>query len=107
MKKILLLSVLLLIPQCAKAFSGDVAPADVLQVHDMQMLNEQRFRMEEYNDYKDMQEEKTRFWKKNKSAKEQVQEITNQVQKRQEQVAAPSKRSEFIKENGQLKIKYY
>ena len=107
MKKILLLALLLSVPQCVKAYSGDVAPASVLQVHDMQMLYEQKFRQEEVNDYKDLKEEKARFWKKDKAVSDQIQQIETQVQKRQEQVAAPSKRSEFIEENGQLKIKYY
>lgn len=115
MKKFLLLSVLLAsIPNIANAFAGDIAPAAVTQVHDLQMLEEQRFRRDEVNDYKEVKEEKARFWKKNKTeqqavqdAKQQVQQITDQIQQKQQQVVAPSKHSEFIRENGQLKIKYY
>ena len=115
MKKFLLLSLIFAsIPYSANALSGDVAPADIMQVHDMQMLYEQRFRQEEVNDYKDIKEEKARFWKKNKTseqaqqeARQQVQEITNQIQNQQNRISAPSKRSEFVEENGQLKIKYY
>lgn len=108
MKKVLLLSFLLAsIPYCAKAFSGDVAPASVLQVHDMQMIYEQKFRQEEVNDYKDMEEEKARFWKKKRNTEQQVQEVKEQIQTQQNRITAPSKRSEFVEENGQLKIKYY
>ncbi len=115
MKKFLLLTVLLAsIPQCAKAFSGDVAPADVMQIHDMQMLYEQKFRQDEVNDYKDLKEEKARYWKKNKSdeqrtqeAKQKAQEIKDQIQTQQNRISAPSKHSEFVEENGQIKIKYY
>ena len=115
MKKFLLLTVLLAsIPQCAKAFSGDIAPADVMQIHDMQMLYEQKFRRDEVNDYKEVKEEKARFWKKNKTdeqrkqeVEQQVQNIERQIQTQQNRITAPSKHSEFIEENGQLKIKYY
>ena len=39
--------------------------ADVIMVHDMEMIKQQKFRMEEINDYNDVQTEKERFQKKN------------------------------------------
>ena len=39
--------------------------ASIIQVHDMQMINQQRFRMEVLNDYNDVETEKARFEKKN------------------------------------------
>ena len=40
--------------------------ADVIMVHDMEMINQQRFRMEEINDYNDV---KTNFLTKNSLSK--------------------------------------
>ena len=39
--------------------------ADVIMVHDMEMIKQQKFRMEEINDYNDVQTEKERVQKKN------------------------------------------
>ena len=112
MKKLLLLSLIIAsIPYCAKAMSGDIAPASVMQVHDMQMIYEQKFRQEEMNDFNEVKEEKARYLKKfripERKAQEVKQQVEGQIQKQQQRVAAPSKRSEFIEENGKLKIKYY
>ena len=108
MKKLLLTAFLVSIPYCAYSFVGEFSPADVIQVHDMQMINEQRFKMEQqFDENESLQEEKTRYWKKNKSPNKQVEETKEQIQQKQQQVIQPSKHSEFIQENGQIKIKYY
>ena len=46
-----------------------IAPPDaaIIQVHDMQMINQQRFRREVLDDNNDVQTEKERFEKKNSS----------------------------------------
>ena len=108
MKKFLLFGLILAaLPLSANAIDGDIAGASGIQVHDMDMLREQYFRREEYNDFKEMKEEKARFWNRNKSAQEQINELKQEIKQEQQKVAAPSKRSEFVEENGQLKIKYY
>ena len=108
MKKILLsVLVISMMPVTANAFSADIAGASGIQVHDMQMLREQQFRREEVNEYKDMKEEKARYWKKTQNAQEQVNNLKQEIRQNQQQAAAPSKRSEFVEENGQLRIKYY
>lgn len=61
MKKLLFLPLLFVsLPVSA------MAPPDaaVIQVHDMQMINQQRFRQEVLNDYNDVQTEKERYEKK-------------------------------------------
>jgi len=108
MKKILLaLLMISMLPISANAFDADVAGASAIQVHDMQMLREQQFRREEVDENKDLNEEKARFWKKRNNAQEQINNLKQEIQQKQQQVAAPSKRSEFIQENGKLRIKYY
>ena len=60
MKKLFLLILLMFVS--LPAFS--VPDAGIIQVHDMQMINQQRFRMQEINDYKELKEEKSRFEKR-------------------------------------------
>ena len=68
--------------------------AGVIQVHDMQMINQQRFRMEEINDYKEVQEEKERFRKKNAPSEVKI----NRIQQPND--------SKFIQDGNEIKIKY-
>lgn len=61
MKKFIL-TVLLCLP-ILPAYCVLPPDAAIIQVHDMQMINQQRFRMEELNDYNDVETEKARFEK--------------------------------------------
>ncbi len=92
MKKIILSTFLLstVLPACA--FIPDAA---VIPTHDMQTLQQQRFRIEEINDYKEVQEEKERYWKKNS-----IPDIHSEK-------ALPVENPEFTNENGEIKIKLY
>ncbi len=93
MKKLLALSILsltVLPAQCA--FTPDIGAAT--QVHDMQMINQQRFRMEEINDFKEVKEEQERFKKKLEPT---VEKPSANFLKKQ---------SEFVDEGGEIKIKY-
>ncbi len=88
MKKIL--SILLLctiaVPVCA------VVPPDasIIQVHDMQMINQQRFRQEVLNDYNDVETEKARFEKKTAPKESLIQKLFS--------------KKKFVEENGEIKI---
>ena len=53
--------------------------AAVIQVHDMQMINQQRFRQEVLNDYNDVQTEKERFEKKNSSREPLINKLFNKI----------------------------
>lgn len=66
--------------------------ADVIMVHDMEMIRQQKFRMEEINDYNDVQTEKERFQKKNEVNTEPL--VNKLFGKRK-----------FVEDNGQIKIK--
>lgn len=76
----------------AMAYAPPLAP--VINVHDTQMIKEQQFRREELNDYNDVQEEKARFEKRNKTSQPVVRNYTI------------NKKPELINKNGNLKIKY-
>lgn len=92
MKNFLLLILCLLFSPSVLAFGGRL-DASTIQVHDMQMINQQKFRIEEYNDYKEMQEEKERYNREHTPAKPLVNRLFN-------------KQSDFVEENGEIKIKY-
>lgn len=96
MKK-LILSVILLITFVLPAKSF-YAPAEITQVHDMQMINQQRFRMEQLNDFNDVKQEKERYQKKNPSFEQPKPNINTYI-------VAPQ--SQFVDDGGQIKIKYY
>ena len=64
--------------------------ADVIMVHDMEMINQQRFRMEEINDYNDVKTEKERYQKRNAPSEPLVNKLFNKKQ--------------FVKEDGKIKI---
>ena len=68
--------------------------ADVIMVHDMDMIKQQRFRMEEINDYNDVQTEKARYQKRNypKTETQTINKIFN---------SSPKK---FVEEDGKIKI---
>ena len=86
---VLFFSLLIVLPANAM-FAPD---ASMIQVHDMQMIQQQKFRMEEINDYKEVKEEKERFEKRITQPKPVVQKFE-------------PKSSEFSNENGEIKIKY-
>lgn len=65
--------------------------ASIIQVHDMQMINQQRFRMEEINDYNDVETEKARYKKRNESNSEPLMKKLFSKKK-------------FVEEDGQIKI---
>ena len=67
--------------------------AAIIQVHDMQYIKDQKFRYQEYNDFKEVQEEKDRYNKKNEPAQPSIQKIFN-------------KKSKFVEDNGEIKIQY-
>lgn len=71
-------------------------PAEIIQVHDMQMINEQRFRREVINDYNDVKQEKERYQKRNKIYKPTVE--TSIVPVKSEPV--------MINDKGKIKIQY-
>lgn len=68
--------------------------ADVIMVHDMDMIKQQRFRMEEINDYNDVQTEKARYQKRNYPKTETP--TINRVYS-----STPKK---FVEEDGKIKI---
>ena len=88
MKKYLLYSILLL---SLPAYS--VPDAAIINVHDMDMIKQQKFRMEEYNDFKEMKEEKARYEKQHTSSQTLMQKIFN-------------KKSKFVEDGGEIKIKF-
>lgn len=62
-------------------------------VHDMDMINQQRFRMEELNDYNDVKTEKERYQKRNNPTTEP---LINRL-------FSPSPKK-FVEEDGKIKI---
>lgn len=92
MKKILSLIFLGAISLPSLAYAP---PAVMTNVHDMQMIKEQRFRMEEINEYKEVKEEKERYRRKIEGQKPQIN-------------AEPTiiKAPQMIDEGGQIKIRY-
>lgn len=90
MKKFVTAAMLLSLP----AFAYLPPDAGMIQVHDMQMIRQQKFRMEELNDYNDVQQEKERFQKKQQQTKPVVQKNFE------------TKDSKFVDDNGEIKIEY-
>ena len=88
MKKLLtFLSIVCFIKPVYAALPTD---ASIIQVHDMQMINQQRFRMEVLNDYNDVETEKARFEKKNAPHEPLITKLFN--------------KKKFVEEDGQIKI---
>ena len=77
---------------CASLPAVAFAPPDasIIQVHDMQMINQQRFRQEVLNDYNDVQTEKERFKKKTAPEEPLINKLFN--------------KKKFVEENGEIKI---
>lgn len=84
---ILLTFLLLLISNPVMAYPSS---ADIIMVHDMEMINQQRFRMEEINDYNDVQTEKERYQKRTVPSEPFINKLFN-----------PKK---FVEEDGKIKI---
>ena len=75
-------------------------------MHDMQTMQAQRFRHEELNYYNDVDTEKAKFKKRTQTDDEKVQEVKQQIQQAAQQKINSYGKSEFVRENGQVKIKY-
>ena len=89
MKKVLVILTILATTNFAYAYPP--SPAEIIMVHDMQMINQQRFRMEELNDYNDVQTEKARYQKRTEPSSETlINKLFN--------------KKKFVEENGQIKI---
>ena len=88
MKKFIL-TVLLCLP-ILPAYCVLPPDAAIIQVHDMQMINQQRFRMEELNDYNDVETEKARFEKMTAPKEPLIKKLFH--------------KKKFVEENGQIKI---
>lgn len=73
------------------AYSIVPPDASIIHVHDMQMINQQRFRIEEINDYNDVQTEKARYRKKNEANTEPL-------------IKRLFTKKKFVEDNGQIKI---
>lgn len=65
------------------------------QIHDMKMIDDMKFRYQEYNDYKDIQEQKDAKNKKFELTEPAMQRIYNQQ---------PKQNVQFVEQNGQIKI---
>lgn len=65
--------------------------AAIIQVHDMQMINQQRFRIEEINDYNDVETEKARFQKKNTPSEPLIKRLFH--------------KKHFVEQDGKILIK--
>ncbi len=89
MKKYFLILALLSMP----AFAYAPPSASVMQVHDLEMVKQQQFRMRELNYYNEVQEEKARYQKRNEQPQTVMQKIF-------------SKKSKFTEDNGEIKIQY-
>lgn len=106
MKKLLLLTAVFLGGSIALAFpSGGITPSMVNDVqsfqggfnHDMNSINQQRFRYEEVNDYKDLKEEKQRI--ENKTDTNVMDDSRTH-----KTIIKPPKNVRFIQENGEIRI---
>ena len=107
MRKILVLA---FICSTVPTFSFDMLP-DIPQtslspMHDMQTMEAQRFRHEELDYYNDVKAEKKKFEKRNMTPEQKTQEVKEQIQQAVDKKYESMGHSEFVRENGQLKIKY-
>lgn len=107
MKKFLVLA---FVCSSLPAFSYDLVPEFVNSMaspaHDRQIMEDQMFRRSEFDYSNDVQTEKTKFEKRNKTAEQKTQEVKEQIQQAVDRQQRNMGRSEFVRENGQLKIKY-
>ncbi len=88
MKKFL--SAVLFLASISPAFSVAAPDAAIIHVHDMQMINQQRFRQEVLNDYNDVQTEKERFEKRNAPREPLINKLFG--------------RKKFVEQDGEIKI---
>lgn len=112
MKKILTLTMLLGLG--ANVFAADIPMSvgnfvnDVTTMQNpynqLQLLEEQRFRSEEYNEFNDMKAVKEA---RNKKIELEQEYNAVQQQQRQQSLFNTNDRVEIIRENGQIKIKRY
>ena len=66
------------------------------QIHDLKMIDDMKFRYQEYNDYKDVQENKQeKAAKEFKLTEPAMQKIYN---------SRPQQNVQFVEKNGQIKI---
>ena len=72
--------------------------AGATSVHDLQMINDMKFRYQEYNDYKDLKEQKNNKNKEFQLTEPAMKKIYNQK---------PKQNVQFIEENGKIKIQSY
>lgn len=66
--------------------------------HDMQSIREQQFRYQEFNDYKDLQEQKIKHQR-------EEQEVKHSQQPMMEKVLNRRTNSQFVEDEGQIKIR--
>ena len=83
--------IFLLISFCPRVLAVLPTDASIIQVHDIQMINQQRFRMEELNDYNDVQTEKERYRKRTEPSSEPL-------------VKKLFSKKKFVEQDGQIKI---
>ena len=92
------------------ALSFDSLPtvplSEMSPMHDMQTMQAQKFRQEQLDYYNDVQTEKAKFKKRIQTQEEKTQEIKEQIQQAAQQKVDSYGKSEFVRENGQLRIKY-
>ena len=107
MKKLILLA---FICSSLPAFSFDALPdipmSTLSPMHDMQTMQAQKFRQEQLDYYSDVQTEKKKFEQRNKTAEQKTQEVKDQIQQAVDRKYQNMGQSQFVQENGQLKIKY-
>ena len=80
------------------AFVPPMPQVGTMQGHDMQSIKVQQFRMRELNDMKEVKEEKERYQKMNNLPTTGQQPVVQQM--------INNSNSEFVEENGKIKIKY-
>lgn len=92
------------------AFSFDGLPtvplSEISPMHDMQTMQAHKFRQEQIDYYNDVNTEKAKFKKRIQTDEERVQEVKQQIQESVQQKVNSYGKSEFVQENGKLKIKY-
>ena len=90
MKKLSVLALLILLVQPVLAMPAP--DAAIIQVHDRDMIDQQRFMYEVINDYNDVENEKARYEKKHSQS-----EGTSLIK-------GLFKKKKFVEENGTIKI---
>jgi len=92
------------------AMSFDALPtvplSEISPMHDMQTMQAHKFRQEQIDYYNDVQTEKAKFKKKNQTKEQKIQEVKEQIQQAVDRKTNSYGKSQFVQENGQLKIKY-